>query len=350
MLAADSNALDTVSRAIRETTKSAGWKNIALQVQPFLDQVAARLIDQIRGFDEEIGEYAQYALTQQGKQLRPALVALSAGTVGAVNDSIVTVATIIEMIHLATLVHDDIMDSARVRRGRPSVDARWGSQISVLVGDSLFAQALHLAASFPGPEICRAVSAATKTVCSGEILQSQLSRCFDLDRAEYFKILQMKTGELFALSCEMGASLAGASPSENSRLQRYGLLLGTAYQVYDDCVDVFGSEESAGKSLGTDLASGKITLPVLVLLERANDREKIHLQHLINSWTRNCLPEVLELLEKHDVLKECQRVTCELSDEAKACLQPLPHSPSRDALQELTSFFSQQTGALGVDH
>src|SRR5579871_1660692 len=151
------------------------------------------------------------------------------------------------MVHLATLVHDDVMDEAEIRRGRLTLAANWGNEIAVLVGDCLFAHALKLAASFPTPEVCRAVAAATNTVCTGEIRQTQQRRNLELNRAEYFSILQMKTAELFALSCELGAALSGGSASDRAALRRYGLALGTAYQIYDDCLDLFGSEAAVGK-------------------------------------------------------------------------------------------------------
>src|SRR5206468_395058 len=231
-----------------------------------------------QSFDPQIAGYAEYALTNQGKQLRPALLALSAGATGKVNDSHVLAAVVVEMVHLATLVHDDVMDEAKLRRGRPTMAAQWGNEISVLLGDCLFAHALKLAASFPTTEICRAVSAATNTVCSGEILQTQRRKSFELSRAEYFQLIQMKTGELFALSCDLGAYLSGAGALQRSALRQYGLAIGTAYQVYDDCLDLFGSETVVGKSLGTDLAKGKLTLPMLLALEGADATDRACLE------------------------------------------------------------------------
>lgn len=350
MLAANSNALDTLPRKRSGVSLAPSWKYITGQVQPFLDQVGACLAKQIRAFDSDIAEYAQYALAQQGKQLRPLLMAFSANTVGRTDDSVVTAATIVEMVHLATLVHDDIMDAAQVRRGRPSVDARWGNQVSVLVGDCLFAQALHLAASYPGPEVCRVVSSATKIVCSGELLQTQISHCLDLDRETYFKILRMKTGELFALSCGLGADLAGGTAAQVELLRQYGMLLGTAYQLYDDCLDLFGSEATAGKSTGTDLRGGKLTLPVLVVLERADDRDKARLQELIMSWTQEYLPEVLALIDKYNALSECRNTLSDLCRQSVDCLALLPDCPSREELRRLPAFFEQQIDVLRVDH
>src|SRR6059058_5018648 len=281
MLAAETKAV-AVAALAKETPHS--WKQIVEPVEPFLEAVARRLAEQVQTFDPDIASYAQYALTNQGKQLRPALVALSAGSVGRPNDNLITVAVIIEMVHLATLVHDDVMDEAVLRRQRPTLAANWGNQISVLLGDCLFAHALKLAASFPTPAICRAVSAATKTVCSGEILQTHRQRQFRFSREEYFKVLEMKTAELFALSCELGAWLSGSAPAERAALRQFGLALGTAYQVYDDCLDLFGCEASVGKSLGTDLATGKLTLPVLVALERAGAADRAKLEKLIKQW------------------------------------------------------------------
>src|SRR3984957_17260950 len=260
------------------------WKDIAKPVEPFLESVAHRLAKQIREFDPAIVPYAEYALTGQGKQLRPALVALSAGATGKVEDAHVTVAVIIEMVHLATLVHDDVMDEAEIRRGRLTLGANWGNEIAVLFGDCLFAQALKLAASFPTPEICRAVAMATNTVCAGEILQTRQRRNFQFSQAEYFKVLEMKTAELFALSCHLGACLSGAPPAQQAALREFGLALGTAYQVFDDCLDLFGSEAAAGKSLGTDLAQGKLTLPVLQFWQRAGAGEKAKLEEMVQNW------------------------------------------------------------------
>jgi octaprenyl-diphosphate synthase len=324
------------------------WWEIVEPVQPFLEQVAVTLTEQIQAFDPEIAHYARYALTNQGKQLRPVLVVLSAGAAGEMNDSLVTVAAIIEMVHLATLVHDDIMDEAEIRRCRPTLAANWGNQLSVLVGDCLFAHALKLAASFPTPEVCRAVAAATNTVCAGEIRQTQQRRNVDLSRADYFQILQMKTAELFALSCELGAALSGGSPLFRSSLRRYGLALGTAYQIYDDCLDLFGSEAVVGKSLGTDLASGKLTLPVLVALENASPEDQRELSEYIQNWDPPSLARVLELLERYDAQADARAVTESYLEEARRAVMPLPESVSRAALLYLTEFLAKQCDSLGV--
>src|ERR1044071_5056663 len=270
------------------------WKEVVTSAEPFLQSVAERLAEQIQSFDPEIAPFAEYALSNQGKQLRPALLALCAGATGRINDSHITAAVVVEMVHLATLVHDDVMDEAKIRRGRPTMAAHWGNEISVLLGDCLFAHALKLSAGFPTTEICRAVSAATNTVCSGEILQTQSRKNFDLTREKYFKMLQMKTGELFALSCDLGAYLSGAGLQTRNDLRQFGLEIGTAYQVFDDCVDVFGSEALVGKSLGTDLATGKVTLPILLLLENTTPVERARWLSVLRDWQTSSWQELLQ--------------------------------------------------------
>jgi octaprenyl-diphosphate synthase len=252
------------------------------------------------------------------------------------------------MVHLATLVHDDVVDEARVRRRRPTLAANWGNEASVLLGDCLFAHALQLAAAFPTTEVCRAVSAATKTVCSGEILQTLRRHKRQLDRAEYFKILEMKTAELFSLSCDLGAAVAGGSVSDRRALREYGRKLGTAYQVFDDCLDLFGMESSAGKSLGTDLAGGKLTLPVLVVMERAKADHREELTRAVEDWHPRRMAQLRLLLDRYEALNESKRVIHGLLAEARQSLSAVAASDHREALARLTAFVAKQTEALGV--
>ena len=286
-------------------------------------------------------------LAMAAEQLRPVLVGLSGSSVGKLNDDIILAAVIIEMIHLATLVHDDIMDAAEMRRRRPTVAANWGNEISVLLGDCLFAQALKLTAEHLTLPVCRSVASATKTVCSGEILQTLRRRQVPETREEYFKMLAMKTGELFALSCDLGATLGGGTESDRLALRDYGLAFGTAYQIYDDCLDVFGTEAAAGKSLGTDLANGKLTLPTLVVLERAKDADRLRLLGWFREWHPGCLPALVALLQEYDALGESRRVICDYVQQARKALEVLAGSSSRECLKQLTELLAQQTRILG---
>jgi len=322
------------------------WKNIIEPVEPFLEAVGHRLAKQVDSFDLDLLPYADYALNGQGKHLRPALVALTANALGKVHDSHITAAVIIEMVHLATLVHDDVMDEAEIRRGRLTLAANWGNETAVLFGDCLFAHALKLAAGFPTPEVCRAVALATNTVCSGEIIQTQHRRDFQFTREKYFKVLEMKTAELFALSCDLSAFLSGTSPEARLTLRHFGLAFGTAYQVYDDCVDLFGLEAVAGKSLGTDLAKGKLTLPVLLLWERADAPDRLRIQELVQAWEPRSMVAMTELLAKYDTLNGSSGIVRQYLERARRTLHALPASNGRSGLLGLTEYLARQTDAL----
>jgi octaprenyl-diphosphate synthase len=348
MLAAESKVVSAPATNRLNSEAAISWKQIVEPVEPFLDAVHVRLARQVNEFDAALTPYAEYALNGSGKHLRPALVALSANALGGTNDSHVTVAVIIEMVHLATLVHDDVMDEAEIRRARPTLAANWGNEIAVLFGDCLFAQALKLAASFPTPEICRAVAQATNTVCSGEILQTQQRRNLQFSRDDYFRVLEMKTAELFALSCELAAVLSGATPIQRAALRRFGLAFGTAYQIWDDCVDLFGSEAAAGKSLGTDLAKGKLTLPILLLLERASAPDRARLETLVQNCRNGALSEVGALLSKYQTLVPSLKSVHNYLETARQALGELPESRGRENLLGVTEYLALQTDALGT--
>src|SRR5215212_2186909 len=224
---------------------------------------------QLGGFEPEIRTMVDYCIDTSGKRIRPALVFLS-GWRGAaqIQPELTRVAAVVELVHLATLVHDDIMDEADLRRSRRTASREFGATAAVLLGDALFAHALHLATQFPTTEVCAAVSESTRRVCAGEIVQTLRRRSTNISRAEYQRIVDLKTAELFRVSCFLGARLAGFPPEFVEAASRFGRHLGIAYQIYDDLVDFFGEEKRIGKTLGTDLASGKLTLPLLALIER----------------------------------------------------------------------------------
>ncbi len=348
MLAVESKVASASAVDSPDTNLNRSWKHIVEPVEPFLRAVSRQLIRQVNDFDPQIVPYAQYALDGGGKHLRPTIVALSAGALGEVTDAHVTAAVIIEMVHLATLVHDDVMDEAEIRRDRPTLAANWGNEIAVLFGDCLFAQALKLAASFPTPEVCRSVAMATNTVCSGEILQTQHRRKFPISRREYFRVIEMKTAELFTLSCDLAAFLSGATPKRRAALRQFGAAFGTAYQVYDDCVDLFGTETAAGKSLGTDLAKGKLTWPVLLAWERASAGDRARLEQLVENWQPENLATVNELLVRYETFGPSQEIVARFLEQARRALRALPESSDRAGLLGLSDFLEQQTGALAV--
>ncbi len=334
---------------IAETTNAPppDWQALCEPVQPFLDEVTGQLQAEVEVFDPQIATFVQYALGSQGKQLRPLLVALSGRAAGGLNAEHARAAVIIEMIHLATLVHDDVVDGAEVRRSRPTLAANWGNKVSVLAGDCLFAEALQLAANMPTQSVCGLVARAAKAVCTGEIRQTLQRGNFQLQQAEYFELVGMKTAELFALACALGARLSAADAATDATteaaLREYGQQLGTAYQIYDDCVDVFGAEAIAGKTLGTDLATGKATLPVLLALERADDAEhKAWLAMLKDGEAQ--AEAIRERLVSDGIPAECREVVAGYITDAKAAVENLP--TGSEPLLALTDCLTDQLVAL----
>ncbi len=223
---------------------------VASVVQPQLDEVSARIAEQTQAFDPAIESYISYALDSGGKRMRPLVALLAGAATGAVTQAHIDLAVIVELIHLATLVHDDVMDEGERRRSQPTLNA------------------------LDDPGVSRAIARATRDVCTGEIIQTQ--RRFDLHLAveEYFRIIELKTATLFAIAAELGAKLNNAPAPQVEALANFGRHLGAAYQIYDDCIDLAGRESATGKTLGTDLRKGKMTLPMLRLLNHASAIEK----------------------------------------------------------------------------
>jgi octaprenyl-diphosphate synthase len=251
------------------------FATVFARLKPLMGALDVYLRGQIAAFEPEIREMADYCIDTSGKRIRPALVFLS-GWNGSVQPSVdlVRVAAVVELVHLATLVHDDIMDEADMRRSRSTAARQYGPEAAVLLGDALFAHAMHLASQFPTTEVCHAVSDSTRKVCAGEIVQTLRRGTTNITREDYFRVIDLKTAELFRVSCFLGGKLGGFAVEFVEAASHFGRHLGIAYQIYDDLADFFGQEKSIGKTLGTDLQSGKVTLPLLVLLDRLAAEER----------------------------------------------------------------------------
>jgi len=250
-------------------------------VRPQMEEVEASIQEQARAFDPGVAGYVQYISEAAGKRIRPALALLAGGATGGIHEGHTRLSVILEMVHIASLVHDDIMDGADVRRGLPTAAAKWGHSLSVLLGDALFAHALELATHFEDIEVCRTIARASRDVCSGEILQTQRRFDLNLSLPEYLRIIEMKTAALFAVAARLGARLNDQPDDIQDALFSYGMKLGTVYQIYDDCLDLVGDEKKAGKTLRTDLIKGKLTLPMIYLLQGATATQKTKLSRLL---------------------------------------------------------------------
>jgi octaprenyl-diphosphate synthase len=311
-----------------------------------LARVEASLLGQVGEFEPGVRDHVRYVLGGTGKRLRPSLALLAAGTTGRVTADHITLGVIVELIHIATLVHDDVLDEAGLRHGLPTANSRWGNDVSVLVGDCLFAHALTLAASYMTTEICRKVGAAANAVCAGEILQTQ--RRFDLDLSldDYVNIIRLKTGALFAVSCELGAFLNAAPPTAVKGLSEFGSNLGVAYQIYDDCVDIFGQERQAGKSLGTDMKTGKLTLPLLLLLQHSAVADRREVSDLIFRAEPGDRARLLDLVLGNGVMAESLSAIETYIARAEANLADLPINPYTATLTNLLGFLANKSRVL----
>ena len=334
----------TVKSSTRWSTKeidpksSAAFAEAIELIGPDLYSVEERIREQSKMVDAGIEHYFEYAIGGSGKRLRPALALLSAGATGRIVSDHVDLAVIVELIHIASLVHDDIMDGADKRRERPTLNAKWGNSLTVLVGDVLFAHALRLSTKFSNNEVSRRIADAAADVCTGEILQTQKRFDLNLPLAEYYRMVQMKTGALFAVSCELGAFLSGASPAVIGALKNYGNKVGIAYQVLDDCIDLVGDEAMIGKTLGTDLACGKFTLPVLLLLQGATPVERDALCSKLLSEGGMDPSELLEILRERGALAAAVAAGRSLVDEAEADLAPVQENRHAGALRSMTEY------------
>jgi octaprenyl-diphosphate synthase len=308
---------------------------VAQLVQPQLGEVETRIARQAAAFDPAIEGYVSYAVGSRGKRLRPLVALLSGGATGSVTSGHVDLAVIVELIHLATLVHDDIMDEAERRRAQPTVNARWGNSLSVLLGDCLFAHALNLATDFDNTVISRAIARAAREVCSGEIIQTQHRFDLHLGAEDYLRIVKMKTGSLFAVAAELGGVISGAEPSAVAALREYGMNVGAAYQIYDDCLDIAGSEKETGKTLGTDLRKGKLTLPVLMLLQSSPVIERERFCALILDEKSEQIAQLLKAATSNGALTASLDLGEELIRQGQSELDRLAPNPHVDALLQL---------------
>jgi octaprenyl-diphosphate synthase len=308
---------------------------VARLVQPHLDEVESRIAQQTAAFDPAIEGYVTYAVGGRGKRLRPLLALLAGGATGEINSGHLDLAVIVELIHIATLVHDDIMDEAERRRGQPTVNARWGNSLSVLLGDCLFAHALNLSTNFENAEISRAIARAAREICSGEMIQTQRRFDLKLEVEDYLRIVEKKTGSLFATAAELGATISEAEPGVIETFKNFGMRVGMAYQIYDDCLDIAGNESATGKTLGTDLRKGKFTLPVLIFLRSASEFERERYCSLILEGKCEEMTELLRNGATNGALNESITAGSDLIGEAQTALDGIAPNPYGDALLAL---------------
>ena len=285
-----------------------------------------------------VRQVAEYIIQSGGKRLRPALVLLSAGALGYRGSSHHELAAVIEFIHTATLLHDDVVDESDLRRGRETANALFGNAASVLVGDFLYSRAFQMMVEVGDLRIMRVLSDATNVIAEGEVMQLMNCHDADLDEARYLQVIRYKTAKLFEAAARLGAILGQGSAEIEQRMADFGMHLGTAFQLIDDVLDYSGAEAETGKHLGDDLAEGKPTLPLIYVMQNGTAEQAACVRKAIEYGGREDFQAVLSAIRATGALEHAKQQAKNEADLAASALDKLPASPYKDSLLELALF------------
>ena len=285
-----------------------------------------------------VRQVAEYIINAGGKRLRPALVLLCAGALGNKGSRHHELAAIIEFIHTATLLHDDVVDESDLRRGHETANALFGNAASVLVGDFLYSRSFQMMVELGDMRIMRVLSDATNIIAEGEVLQLMNCHDADVDELRYLQVIRYKTAKLFEAASQLGAIIGGADPETERSLADYGTHLGTAFQLIDDVLDYSGTEAETGKHLGDDLAEGKPTLPLIYVMQNGTPAQAECVRRAIEHGGREDFPGVLAAIHATGALEHTQKQASKEAERAAAALESLPASTYKDSLLELSAF------------
>lgn len=285
-----------------------------------------------------VRQVAEYIVTAGGKRMRPALVLLTAGALGYQGRHHHELAAVVEFIHTATLLHDDVVDESELRRGRDTANALFGNAASVLVGDFLYSRAFQMMVGVGSMRVQQILADATNVIAEGEVLQLMNCHNADIDVEAYLQVIRFKTAKLFEAAARLGAILGGADPALEDGLARYGMHLGTAFQLIDDVLDYSGEEAETGKHLGDDLAEGKPTLPLIHVMKNGSPEQAACVRHAIVEGGKDAFPEVLAAVKATGALEAAREQARREADAAIAAIVALPASNYRNALIELPAF------------
>ena len=291
-----------------------------------------------------LDKITHYIVKRKGKQMRPMFIFLAANLCGGVSERSYRAANLIEMIHTATLVHDDIVDDANKRRGFFSVNALWKNKIAVLVGDFLLSKGLQLAAKYKDYDFLEIISEVTKEMSEGELLQIEKARRLDIKEEIYFKIIRQKTATLIAACCATGASSAGADKEEIEKLRFLGEKIGIAFQIKDDLFDYESSVSLIGKPVGIDIKERKMTLPLIYALNKADRKEKRWMINVVKNHNEN-QQKVTELIQKVKAsggIEYTKKKMYEIREEAMDIIKTYPDTPSRQSLIDLILYTTER--------
>lgn len=290
-----------------------------------------------------VNQVAEYIINSGGKRLRPALVLLSAGCFGPISPQHHELAAVVEFIHTATLLHDDVVDSSSLRRGKATANTLFGNAASVLVGDFVYSRAFQMMVSVQNMRVMQVLADATNIIAEGEVLQ--LLNCHDADvtDAAYLKVIHYKTAKLFEAATRLGAILCQASPQQEAALAEYGMRLGTAFQLIDDVLDFSGDSSEIGKNLGDDLAEGKPTLPLLYAMRNGSEEQSARIRHAIEHGGLDDLSSVMSTVRSTGALDYVRNIARQEAEIGCQAIAQLPASKYQEALINLSDFAVSRT-------
>lgn len=297
----------------------------------------------LQGEVEPVARMMEHILQFSGKRVRPALVHLSGGLVGARNHELAVIGAMLEALHMATLLHDDVIDGATVRRRVPTLNALYDDNRPILLGDLIYARTFDLSLKLPTLEAAVAISRMTQDVCCGEIEQSFTEFEHHHDEERYYRIIRGKTAAMFRTGCELGVRYGGGTDEQARAMSDFGLDLGTAFQIIDDCLDVVGDERVAGKSLGTDLETGKVTLPIIRLARTLDARGLADLREILESEGGHRRERLRERFDLDAPVAECHQVANAHLESCLARLDAFPPGPQRQGLSDLCTFVLERS-------
>jgi octaprenyl-diphosphate synthase len=305
-----------------------------------LDRVEKKISQALKTDNVFIQQMVDYLALSAGKRVRPALAILSAKYFGSVSDETISLGAALEMLHVATLIHDDIIDNSAIRRKQKTLNFKWGNEISVLMGDYVFASSFYLMAKDLPKDVVSSLADTTNIICHGEISETFNRFNVDLTQDQYLEMIKEKTAILFAASCQTGAMLAGADARTTAVFHRFGLDIGMAFQVIDDTLDFVGKQKKVGKPVMSDLREGKLTLPVIYCLESATKAESKKLKAIIlrKIKTPADLKFLNSLLTKYNAIKRSIEKAQHYVEDAKAVLQPLRANVSKNEFIQFADF------------
>jgi octaprenyl-diphosphate synthase len=290
-----------------------------------------------------INQIGAYIVNSGGKRLRPMIVLLTACAFGYTEQKHIDLAAIIEFIHTATLLHDDVVDGSEMRRDRETANAVWGNEASVLVGDFLYSRSFEMMVDVGQMRVMDILSHATNRIAEGEVLQLLNVHNPDATEADYMEVIKRKTATLFEAGARLGAVISAARPEQEQAMSDYGLHLGIAFQLVDDALDYNSSNENIGKNIGDDLAEGKPTLPLIQAIKHADADQRKRLQGIVEHGGLDEIDFVMEMIRASDAIAYTERLARSEAELAKSALQKIPDSPFREALAGLANFSVART-------